>query len=119
MSVAEIKNPLQGVEIVRWIRSQGELQTWLMKLIQRGALVCTSPNRSERCDKPAADVFWQDGMEWYPCCPDHWPHRNQQWCGNTRFVPHYVGVLCFKEKINLEDEQGAVKVAEYDRTDAV
>lgn len=57
-------------------------------------------------------------MEYYPCCAEHFPYSMEQWCGNTRFAPHYVTTLIFREKFIIEDEAGAAKIVEYDRSDA-
>jgi hypothetical protein len=109
--------PLDGLEIVRWFGDIGSLKMALRAFLTKRALVCTSPNRSERCDVPATGIFWQDGMEWYPCCDAHYQSQGQ-WSGNTRFRGHHVSFLCFRERCDSTDEEGAAKVQQYDRTDA-
>ena len=51
--------PLKGVELTRWFAATADLKHFLRMLLSERALVCLSPNRTERCDDPATGVFWQ------------------------------------------------------------
>src|SRR5689334_20282830 len=78
-----LTKPMAGLEIKRWFANVQALKETLRAFLSKRALVCLSPNRSERCDTPATGIFWQDDLEWYPCCDKHFPSQSQG-CGSTR-----------------------------------
>ena len=94
-----------------------DLSRFLRTMLYRRALVCTGPDRTERCDAPAVRIFWQDGAEWYPCCEKHWP-EGSQWQGHTRFTGGSVPVNLFEERFLAEDRSPGDTIEKYDRTEA-
>ena len=112
-----LEKPLEGELLWFNLASLAELKYVLRVLLSKRALVCCSPNRTERCDQPATGVFWQDASEWYPCCDAHWP-GGSQWLGHTRFYGYRTRVNCFAERTKDCELTELVKRELYDRTDA-
>lgn len=110
--------PTQGLELKRFIGNIESLKATLDYFLWKQALVCLSPERQTRCDSPARRIFWQDGMEYYPCCDVHFPIF-EQWTGHTKFFPHRARFNLFRERISNEDLQIGDKTDEYNRADAV
>jgi hypothetical protein len=107
---------MDGAEVTFHVASPGAGRDLLYDLLRRHALVCVSPERTERCDSPATKIFWVDSAEWYPCCSQHFP-EGDQWTGNTRAGMWLIVVQVFRERLNEADIRGC-EVKPYDRKDA-
>jgi len=114
----ELKEPLKGIEVKMFCPSWGALRDALVYLCRMRALVCTSPNRTERCDHPATRIFWQDAAESYPCCMYHLP-EGPQWTGNTKWNGGHVRFHLFAERMHGLDWPREIQSEAYDRTLAV
>lgn len=119
ISESALTDPLAGIEVGRYMSHFADMRATADSLLRAGALVCVSPGRHARCDKPATAIFWQDEAEFYPCCDEHWPHCDQ-WCGNTRFPRggRTAMFLCFAERIGPEVDQVWTHVERYNREKA-
>jgi hypothetical protein len=110
-----------GVQLKRWFSSFAEFRFFLRQLVRLQAVICLSPNRTERCDAPAIGIFFQDEAEWYPCCVAHWP-TGPQWTGHTKYSSGYRVINLFVDKLSEVDAAIDIdwndKTERYDRRQA-
>lgn len=102
-----LQRPLEGLELTFRVGSLGELEDLLRSQLAKRALVCLSPNRTERCDAPATRIAWQDAGEWYPCCDEHWT-GGSRWPDDPRFYEYTTQLIVFAERESDSDLRTAV-----------
>jgi hypothetical protein len=89
----------RSIVLYRQIGKLEDLEQALRFFLERGALICSSPERTDRCNEPATSIFWQDVEDWYPCCDTHRPSGKERTGRFTRFFPRTFRFELFEERV--------------------